>query len=619
MPAFYLTTTKREENVYQGIQKYFETKTVVKSDQWDCSLFHNIDDQFVDDGQGNTILCIGVCIYKNSWNRDALTLLLKGLSSGQNVVDILKNTRGQFCLVIAHNNKFYVCTDRLGTVAVYMYRHGNDVEVSTFFLDLAKNNTVTPNMTWIAQLLSQDAVYNEWYIGTLANEITLLDNGTVTEFGPEIKSNRYYDLPHAISNSPQGSDLNTIIDNTGKILVNNLNFLSATDRVHCDITGGFDTRTILAILLNNHITPTLGNMIPSEGEHKHLQNIGSYSDLGISQKISDTIGIPLNRLTETEFSNVRDRFYRIAYELCHNLYVSYTWPRRLGYASYVKNTLKRDVFINGLYGTETLAQTIYNESLIKNLNPMEFFHAYFPYLDIMKDDVLTEKDYYSSLYEAYTRAISGSHIETIGNTPTYLFYLLDFKTAWSPRYFSSFDAIIPAYSPYAEANFFELLVNVPNTMKRHYTIQRSIIDTLNPKLAEIDTSHGYPASRVTLRNFYRFIRILNPWEPNLQYVSPFARPMNKIKRRVKDFLKTNKTFRGLAILVFKRLHMDNDYWNFELSQFMSTINQIGNGKETMKVFRIVDRNKLEAAVKKNPEILNRIIHLEKLLNDISFI
>lgn len=619
MPVIYITNKKAKSNDLNALQKYFEYSDVIQTKEDLVNYFHNEENFLFKDTDGNFIISIGVFIYEDECGEVAHKNFLSDFQKSDLIKKLLSDTRGQFCLIVGINNKLHIITDKIGAIPVYLYKKDDCLEISTVLLPLLKNNKVTLNYHWIAQFLSQgnsaDYLNVNWYIGTIANEISPLNSGSVYTFDTNSDPVQYYDIHEKIiGDDYENSD--SIISVSTKNLIENLSAFNGQDSIHCDITGGFDTRTNLAVLINNHIKPTLGNQIPVE--YNHLSNVGKFNDLTISQKISKLLNLPLFTFTETIFSPDREKFYNMAFELFYTDEEGYTNPRRLGYYSYIRDQIKRRIIVCGIYGTETFTQSPYDpEDFSQNFSTDSFLYKYYPYYNLIKDDLFTEEDYFVALRRNFEKTVKCKNFGSIKNPGTYIQYLLFYKTSFS-KYHGAGNFILPIYSPFQEANHLEAMIKTPDNLKSKYLIQRSIISNLNEKLGDIETSHGFPAAKITRKNFYRFIRIFNIWETNLQYKSPFERIYYFIKNKTIKLVKSNKAATNIGFCIYTVLYKGNDYKMFELNSYQASLKQIEDQADSMLVFKIIDRKKFQNLVRKEEIFIKKILHLERLLKEMNY-
>jgi len=578
-------------------------------------FYDDTDSCFVESDEGY-LFNIGVFIYRNEWNGNALRLFLEDCKN-EELIELLERTRGQFCLVMYYKKELYVITDKAGATPIYCFRSGNTIEISNIFLPLAKNNNVSVNYNWIAQYLSQGKLENMYYFDkTAVNEISILDCGSVYTIGKNICQAKYYDISRGLEVGKY-TNPSEIVNITEKILSHNLSFLRNADKICCDITGGFDTRTNLAILLHNNIKFSCGNQIPNE--YKHPTNKGRYSDLAITNKIAGHFNLNIDTYNDTKFEPEREKCRQIAYDFYND--DGWTLSRRVGYYKYVRS--KSKILITGLYGTELLVPYFHRWGQThKTFDINAFLHRYYPYYDVMKDKYYSDEKYHGNLRIFLEYFLNQTYFQGFNEAGTYFQYLTFYRTFFS-KYHGAVNAIIPTYSPYAEANFIRFMSQASFRAKSRYFIQRSIISRLNPELSNIETSHGYPATKISFKNFYKFVRILYPWGPHLQYIGPLDRLATFTVKLVSTMLIRIPKLYNFARLIYSRIARKEGYTEDKSSVGLLVLDQAGfqidKKFSQMPISKIIDKDKLKKRSKTDYRIIGKINHLDRLLNDIGII
>jgi len=250
-------------------------------------FFNNGKESFIKKGD-NFISNLGVFIYKNNFNKNALNLFMNDLTSGMKLKDLLlsQNTRGQFILILYYQKKLQIITDRLGYFPLYYFNKGSKYSFSNTMLTLAKNNKVTLNHIGIAQYLSENYRHITYACcdQNIFNEINYLKAGTIYSLlEDEVKEEKYFDIKNEI-NIGKFKSMDQIVSSVESILTENLTFLkNISGKIHCDITGGIDTRIILGILGKMNINFEVG--VQAIEEYKDFSNQGKFSEIAIVNEI----------------------------------------------------------------------------------------------------------------------------------------------------------------------------------------------------------------------------------------------------------------------------------------------------------------------------------------------
>ena len=521
--------------------------------------------------------------------------------------------------MLHYRGKLYIITDKAGAVPVFCYAKGNSVEISNTWLPLAKNNNVSLNYQSAAHYISS-TTFNckAFHAKTLANEISLLDHATIYTLGKNLTVERYCAFGKDLTIDKYKS-LEDVVDRAEKIISDNFAFLKDTSGIHCNVTGGFDTRTNLAVLMHEGIPFNAGNELPVR--HDSILTKGRYSDLVISKKIAERFNLDLDTYTGEEFraSVARKRKYN---DLIYLLFEANCTAERLDYI--FKIAKKHKIVITGMLGSEVVNQHFHFLQNYRGLGADTFVREAYPYVDVINDERFSEKEYYGSMTSALEDMLSGIRYQNPEDLSAFINYFAFYRTDFS-KMLGAYNCGIPAYSPFLEADFLKFIIGVPFKMKNWHSIQRILISRLNRELASIDTTHGYPASTVTYRNFYRFLRLLNPIEPNLQYVGVLRRLSGFFKRKlwanhgVYRFVKS--VYKGYLnrLKGIEKKFADDDLAIYKSGRFITSA----------PVFKVIDKNKMEKAVKKYGtggiikgktafDIVLRADKLNHLLEEVSF-
>ena len=113
MQSIYLSNTSTRDIDLSTLEKYLSKHPEIKLKNYVLQFFYSEGrDSFIKHDQ-YFISNLGVFIYKNNYNKNALKLFMEDLLSGKDLKELLlsKNTRGQFCLIIYYQNKLKLITD----------------------------------------------------------------------------------------------------------------------------------------------------------------------------------------------------------------------------------------------------------------------------------------------------------------------------------------------------------------------------------------------------------------------------------------------------------------------------------------------------------------------------
>lgn len=541
MLAFYFSNKKDKENRFDVVQKYCSQNSEFDFSSGRITFFAHDSFKPLERTNDNFISNVGIFVYKNEMNNSALNLFMEDLKQGADLKDILKDTSGHFGLVLFYEGKLHFITDKAGLYPLYAYQKDGIVEVSSLLNEISRNNTLTIDYAGLMNHMIRGG--DTFLLRTCFNEIELMEEGTIYTYEEgALKKEKYYNLFQDIV-IDRYKKFDELVEKADELFQKNLAFLKNQKDIVLDLSGGFDTRTILSFLLKENYDFFASSCIVRGIYHVQIGS-GFYEeadqDIVISEKIADTFGfkhgfkyldrensIPL----EEEFEFVRDMNPLCSIERAHTYTHVLNYHRTKG--------LNGNVSLSGLGGTETL-----NKRGVPKTEVEKGFRAnkYYHYKPILKDGLLSEEDFYKTLQNDFD-----SHLENVEYERGYdleIFASLHKKFKRGGVSLAHFNYFIPTYSPYLEANFIRFLSECKYNHKLGLRIQRSLIPRNNVKLSNMESTHGYPPTRINAGNFYRFPKFYkeHPYElPVLGKLIAYKNFKNAVKMRdsfmVKDWTK----------------------------------------------------------------------------------
>jgi hypothetical protein len=537
------------------------------------------------------------------------------LLSGKKLEDLLlsKNTRGQFCLILYYKNEIKIITDRLGYFPIYLYQKGKNISFSNSMLLLAKNNKTSLNYLGIAQYLSENYKYVTYACcnENIFNEIKYLDSGTIYSMDKgTINTEKYFDIKENIEIGKYES-IDQIVSNVESLLTDNLYFLkNISGKIHCDITGGVDTRVVLAILDKLKVNFNVG--IQAVTEYLDFTNYGKFSELNIVDKIIKYKNLNFQLFSDKKYFKDMANIEDITFFHSHKQ----TYSRRAGYFSNIRD-FGADIMISGLSGTELLRLS-YNQYFKKNnnINLDTFLAEHVELVDLMHDNLLTKKSYFDNLKNYYESHLKGIKYNKAKDLSAYIDYFAFYRTHFC-RYLSLANSFVPFYTPYGDFSFASFMYQVAHSSKKRFKIQRFLLSKLDKKLASFYSTRGFPLTKVNFFNSYKFLRMISEEIPQ-QYFSFNQRFSTFYKKNLIKYLFKNK---NIYYSFFKSKKTDNNakknqkfLWNTP-----NDINVIRDLDEIIKkdlpVFDIIDKKKLIKYTERdcNHNTINRISNLNRIL------
>ncbi len=552
---------------------------------------------------------LGCLIYNNKFNKEGLESIHNTLSN-KNLKDILvsDNLRGQFCLFIIENNNVSIITDKLGYYGVYLYKKGKRIALSNSIVALAKNNDVTLNKIGVAQYLSENYKYLTYACcdQNIFSEITYLKPGHIYNLNSDtLIGKNYFNLKDNL-NIGKYNSIEEVSNLANETLKNNLMFLKDNSlTANCDLTGGVDTRTILSVLSNNSIKSDYS--LQAISEYKDFSNYGKYSELKIVDKISKKLDFNINIYSEEKYNKNNELIEDLTFFLSNKQ----TYNRRAGYFFDLSSKNKYQINLSGMSGTEQLRLSYYEHFKNNNkLNLNELIKEYVECVDILDDNFIKPSAYYEHLNQFYSDNLSNITYDDASDLSSYIDYFAFYRTHFI-RYHGLANSFLPFYTPFGDYNFAKLMYETSYRIKSRFEIQRNIISKNNKDIANINCTRGFPLSKITLKNFYKFYNILNADIPQ-QHFSIKEKFEEKLNHSLINFFLRNKKLQFL--IRNKSNNNKKNLWNksndyslvFFIEDFLS---------KDLPVYSIVNKQKLYNYVLKdcNYNVINRVINLNKLL------
>jgi hypothetical protein len=194
-----------------------------------------INDQYFSHNE-DVIIGIGTFVYRDAIGTRALKFIYEDWSQFPH---ILSNIKGHFNLVTYVNGKLTVITDKASMYHSYYAFHGDMLYISSSFLSVAES---IPHLTLSRQEGLEFICTSNWYgNSTVFQEIRPLPGGMLVNVERGLKMTPYFTLLF------EGKPLT--VDQSYRFIGEQLSWLLKNPpRISVDLTGGHDTRLIVAAL-----------------------------------------------------------------------------------------------------------------------------------------------------------------------------------------------------------------------------------------------------------------------------------------------------------------------------------------------------------------------------------
>ncbi|WP_298522460.1 hypothetical protein [uncultured Methanobrevibacter sp.] len=214
---------------------------------------------------------------------------------------------GAYVLVKRNNNEIIISQDFIGSYGIYLYEKDDYFAISNSFIKLVDylktNHPMTLNEDYASISLIPKTLSSLIHEKTLVNEITCIPRNFKLHIDIKSKEISYektvYDDFSVPLNSEEGLKL---LDKWFYKWVEIIRAIKQkTNNMSLDLSGGFDTRMIMALVLNANIDINSINVYSIDNnQHNHNE------DFRIASSISDEYGFTLNSGLDVEYYNFAD-------------------------------------------------------------------------------------------------------------------------------------------------------------------------------------------------------------------------------------------------------------------------------------------------------------------------
>jgi len=431
---------------------------------------------------GDFIALAGTVIFQNRLNEKALSAIYDSFNGDPAVLD---SAHGHFALAIYKYGVLSVFTDRIGAFKLFYAPSARTL--STSFLTLA---TALPHTD-----LDLQAVHEYVLSGATLGDATLLKQVTtlpsramaIMSDGQPIRINTFplrlpvrSDRPRAELLVATEKHLDRFFDSVTQVF---------GDRILCALTGGYDTRLILAHLLRRGLKPRLLIYDEYNEDVRISKRIAAEEGMNLEVIDPDVLGpIPLDQFTE----------------LVHENYLNQDGYHFEG------------LFNAGLERTERRARVV-NSTAYLHGGGGEIFRNFFK----LPDRPLRTREVVQAMYAKYDPRVCastfdrrgyedaitakidgllGTHLEMLDRQVVEWLYPNFRCRAWFGRDTSLNNAAGASLMPFYELEVTEFAATIPVDEKRWGTFEAELILRANPRIAAYPSQYGHDfASAVPLR------------------------------------------------------------------------------------------------------------------------
>lgn len=446
----------------------------------------------VDSSIGAFLACVGTWFHSEGFSSgDEALLLERFVKFG--VEHVARGLEGFFAIVFGdpRSHEVSVITDIIGSCHFFVRTFEHAVVLSSSTLQLASLGGFTLDPIGCQEFIATASITEN---RTFFKEVKRLEPATCYRYGSgKLKSSvRYWRLNDLPLDSLRDSEAASALKETVIGAAQRIN--KVFPRTVCDLTGGYDSRFMIAAFLSGGlpITTAVSGSLSSPdvliskalASRENLPNIWQNPNLGGSlEELQDSV-----RLTDGAFDVVEySRIYTIQKTLSEQFDISVN-----GYAGEHGRG----------YGWEVLFPhageriPIDSRHLAKRrLVPTAFDPSIF-----LQDQRIDFVEHFHQVVDRTNQGLGG-----LPNTAQYDYCLLMLRASpWQGRIASATNQIWPCLSFFLLRSVLDVMLMLDSTDRSNSYIVRRILVEMQPRLANYPLDSGYPAIPLTWQNFYRF-------------------------------------------------------------------------------------------------------------------
>jgi len=446
----------------------------------------------VDSETGNWLVSIGTWIHADGFGPEGQQRLLR-LVREKGLRQVARNLEGFFVIAggDGSDNEAYVLTDIVGSCHAYSRIEKGITAVAGSSLLLAALEESEIDPVGCQEFVQGGIIYED---RTLFREVRKLHPATQFSYksGRLVRQECYWSTADLNPGSLTGSAATDALCDTIQTAARKIG--SLVPRLLCDLTGGYDSRTLVAGFLSARVS--ISTAVSGETESP---------DVRISSALARLAAIP-HRQSDPPPVHRYDQIHQ-ALQLTDGEYdiVEYS-PVSEIHREYAREF---DLSVNGSFGE--IARGYYWEILVPRTGNIGAIDAEkvarLRYLPRGFDSTIFPADQRVDLVEHFTNIIrrNNAGLENTPNTfqldNTYLKLRMH---RWQGRIASSTNQIWPCLSPFMFRSILEVMLQTDHHLRRRSLMIRELLPKLHREFSEYPLEHGYPPLPVTPLTLFRF-------------------------------------------------------------------------------------------------------------------
>jgi len=445
-----------------------------------------------DPQSGSWLAVMGTWFHSSGLGPGDESRLLRAMDT-DGIERVTKELEGFFTLAYGdgRTNEVHVVTDIVGSRHCFARTWAQGVAICGSSMLLAGLDEATLDPLACQEFLATGVLYKD---RTFYREVRKLGPGTRYVYGNGARTGaqRYWSVSGLEPDSLQGEAATSALR---AALANVTRKIAAKfPRRTCDLTGGFDSRALIAALRDSKVDVST---VVSGG--------ATSPDVVISKALAGLLGLP-HRAVEPQPVSTFAEIER-ALDVTDGEYDCVEYARV--YTIQNLHAQSGDITLNGSFGE--VARGFWWEVLFPHAGERRPIDA----------DKLSRVRYATDRFDASLFARAGrldlvSHmrgvvertnagLETLPNTTQMDNVYLNMRMQrWQGRIASSTDGIWPCLSPFMMREVLEVMLRTRSAQRRRSLLIRQFLLQVNPMLANYPLEHGYPPLPMTLSTAHRF-------------------------------------------------------------------------------------------------------------------
>lgn len=448
----------------------------------------------VDPATGSWMIASGSWFHRDGYAcGDEGRLLSRYLEVGPRAVG--RELEGFFCLVVgdARSSEVIVITDIVGSCHGFVRQMEEGLALSGSSMLLAALRVTALDTTGCQEFLHTGVIYED---RTLYQDVRKLEPATVFRFarGALQSQERYWEIMELGEYSLDGREATEALWAATVAAAKRIG--RRFPRVVCDLTGGYDSRALVAAFLSSGVPFATTVSGPPDS-----------ADVVISQRVAHAFGLP-HLISADAPLNLELVQSALAYTDGECDLVDYARILHIH-----RDLMTRfDISLNGSFGE--VARGYWWELLFPHAGASRSLDARKLARRRFAAEVID-----SSLFPKENRLEPAAHftqvIERINagmhRLPNTVqmdhIYLTMRMHRWQGRLASSTDQLWPCLSPFLFRSVLEAMLRTAPRLRRRGLLVRQMLAQHQPRLAEFPLEHGYPAVPFSIRTAWRFTPI----------------------------------------------------------------------------------------------------------------